>query len=102
MATKSRKSGRSSKKRRTWRTPRNTVPRKAAKKTKKAKRKKGRRTVLYSSKGKKLYAKRDKAGKFKDIQSYQRAHSMDIKRDSKDELAYARSHPGVAPPPKAR
>ncbi len=53
-------------------------------KKKKAKRKKGRRTVLYSSKGKKLYAVRDAGGKFKDIQSYQRAHSMDIKRDSSD------------------
>lgn len=62
---------------------------KVAKKAKKAKKKKGRRTVLYSSKGKKLYAVRDKGGKFKDIQSYQRAHSMDIKRDAKDETAAA-------------
>jgi hypothetical protein len=53
-------------------------------KKKKAKRKKGRRTVLYSSKGKKLYAVRDKSGKFKDIQSYQRAHSMDMKREASD------------------
>jgi len=53
-------------------------------KKKKAKKKKSRRTVLYSSKGKKLYAVRDADGKFKDIQSYQRAHSMDIKRDSAD------------------
>jgi hypothetical protein len=59
---------------------------KTAKKAKKAKRKKGRRTVLYSSKGKKLYAVRDKGGKFKDIQSYQRAHSMDMKRKSQAEL----------------
>lgn len=62
---------------------------KVAKKAKKAKAKKGRRTVLYSSKGKKLYAVRDKGGKFKDIQSYQRAHSMDIKRDAKDEAEAA-------------
>lgn len=68
---------------------------KVAKKTKKAKRKKGRRTVLYSSKGKKLYAVRDKGGKFKDIQSYQRAHSMDMKRDSKDEAASSGN--GAAP-----
>jgi hypothetical protein len=54
---------------------------KAAKKTGK---KKGRRTVLYSSKGKKLYAVRDAEGQFKDIQSYQRAHSQDIKRNSAD------------------
>jgi hypothetical protein len=62
---------------------------KPAKKAKKAKRKKGRRTVLYSSKGKKLYAVRDKGGKFKDIQSYQRAHSMDMKRTSAEEAATA-------------
>lgn len=54
---------------------------KAAKKTAK----KARRTVMYSSKGKKLYAKRDAGGKFKDIQSYARAHAMDMKKKSKDE-----------------
>jgi len=48
-----------------------------------------RRTVLYSSKGKKLYAVRDKSGKFKDIQQYSRAHAMDIKRKSKAEKAVA-------------
>ena len=48
---------------------------------------KARRTVMYSAKGKKLYAVRDKAGKFKDIQQYSRAHAMDIKRTSKDEAA---------------
>ncbi|MGQ0628523.1 MAG: hypothetical protein ACT4PL_10545 [Phycisphaerales bacterium] len=50
--------------------------------TKKKAKKKARRTVLYSSKGKKLYAKRDAGGKFKDIQSYAKAHAMDIKRDA--------------------
>ena len=44
-----------------------------------------KRTVLYSGKGKKLYAVRDKSGKFKDIQQYSRAHAMDIKRKSKAE-----------------
>jgi hypothetical protein len=44
--------------------------------------KKARRTVLYSSKGKKHYAARRGDGSFKDIQSYQRAHSMDIARSS--------------------
>ena len=74
---------------------------KTAKKAKTAKRKKGRRTVLYSSKGKKLYAVRDKTGKFKDIQSYQRAHSMDIKRKSKDEIAAAEANvAAVADAPK--
>lgn len=53
---------------------------------KKAK-KKARRTVMYSSKGKKLYAKRDASGKFKDIQQYSRAHAMDIKRSSNAEEA---------------
>ena len=72
---------------------------KVAKKAKKAKSKKGRRTVLYSSKGKKLYAVRDKGGKFKDIQSYQRAHSMDITHDSKDETAAAPASAPDAPKP---
>ncbi len=57
----------------------------AKKKKKKANRKKGRRTTMYSSKGKKLYAVRDKSGKFKDIQTYKRAHTMDMKRKAKDE-----------------
>jgi len=44
-----------------------------------------KRTTHRSSKGKKLYAVRDKAGKFKDIQTYKRAHSQDLKRKSKAE-----------------
>jgi hypothetical protein len=47
---------------------------------------KSRRTVLYSSKGKKLYAVRDASGKFKDIQQYSRAHAMDMRRKSKVEV----------------
>lgn len=43
------------------------------------------RTTHRSKSGKKLYAKRDKKGKFKDIQSYKRAHGADIKRKSKEE-----------------
>jgi hypothetical protein len=50
--------------------------------TRKKARKKARRTVMYSSGGKKLYAVRDKTGKFKDIQLYARAHRMDIQRGS--------------------
>jgi hypothetical protein len=46
-----------------------------------------KRTVLYSKAGKKLYAVRDKAGHFTDIQSYQRAQSQDMRRTSKAELA---------------
>ena len=44
-----------------------------------------KRTTHRSSKGTKLYAKRDKAGKFTDIQTYKRAHSQDIKRSAKKE-----------------
>jgi hypothetical protein len=70
---------------------------KAAKKVaKKASKKKARRTVMYSSKGKKLYAKRDAGGKFKDIQSYARAHAMDIKRSAAAEDAPAA--PAPTPP----
>ena len=43
------------------------------------------RTTHRSSTGTKLYAVRDKDGKFKDIQTYKRAHGADIKRKSKTE-----------------
>ncbi|MEI6613482.1 MAG: hypothetical protein WCL37_01165 [Chrysiogenales bacterium] len=48
-----------------------------------------KRTTMRSSKGTKLYAVRDSDGRFKDIQSYKKAHSMDIKRKSKAEIAKA-------------
>lgn len=60
---------------------------------KKAKRGKARRTVMYSSAGKKLYAKRDASGKFKDIQSYQRAHAADLSRTSAAEAAAKAAKP---------
>ena len=44
-----------------------------------------RRTTHRSRSGKKLYAVRDSKGRFKDIQTYKRAHSQDIKRKSKKE-----------------
>jgi hypothetical protein len=44
-----------------------------------------KRTTHRSRAGKKLYAVRDKKGQFKDIQTYERAHSQDIKRKSKKE-----------------
>lgn len=44
-----------------------------------------KRTTHRSSTGKKLYAVRDSKGRFKDIQSYKKAHSMDIKRKAKKE-----------------
>ena len=48
-----------------------------------------KRTTHRSSKGTKLYAVRRKDGRFKDIQTYKRAHGMDIKRKSKVETAKA-------------
>jgi hypothetical protein len=44
-----------------------------------------KRTTHRSSTGKKLYAVRDKKGKFKDVQTYKRAHGSDVKRKSKKE-----------------
>jgi hypothetical protein len=49
-----------------------------------------KRTTLRSSKGTKLYAVRDAKGRFKDIQTYKRAHGQDIKRGSKAERAKAK------------
>ncbi len=44
-----------------------------------------KRTTHRSSSGTKLYAVRDKKGRFVDIQTYKRAHSMDMKRKSNSE-----------------
>jgi uncharacterized protein YjhX (UPF0386 family) len=46
---------------------------------------KARRTTHRSSKGKKLYAVRDASGRFKDIQTYERAHRADLAATSKAE-----------------
>ena len=46
-----------------------------------------KRTTHRSTGGKKLYAERDKSGKFEDVQSYKRAHGSDVKRVSKAETA---------------
>jgi len=46
-----------------------------------------KRTTHRSVAGKKLYAVRDSKGRFKDIQTYERAHGADIKRTSKAEAA---------------
>jgi hypothetical protein len=48
---------------------------------------KARRTTHRSTAGKKLYAVRDAEGRFKDIQTYERAHRADLAAKSKDELA---------------
>jgi hypothetical protein len=44
------------------------------------------RTTHRSKSGTKLYAVRDSKGRFKDIQTYKRAHGQDVKRKSKQEL----------------
>jgi hypothetical protein len=49
-----------------------------------------RRTTHRSTAGKKLYAVRDASGKFKDIQTYERAHRADLAHKSKAELAARR------------
>ena len=51
---------------------------------------KARRTTHRSSAGKKLYAVRDRSGRFKDIQTYERAHRADLAHKSKAELAAAK------------
>lgn len=48
-----------------------------------------KRTTHRSSKGTKLYAVRDASGKFKDIQTYKRAHAADMRTQSKTEKAKA-------------
>jgi hypothetical protein len=40
------------------------------------------RTTHRSTAGKKLYAVRDASGRFKDIQTYERAHRQDLKSKS--------------------
>lgn len=50
-----------------------------------AKKKATRRTVLRSSKGKKLYAVRNADGTFKDIQDYARASRADQAKSTKTE-----------------
>ena len=51
---------------------------------------KARRTTHRSRAGKKLYAVRDAKGRFKDIQTYERAHRADLARTSKGEAAKKR------------
>jgi len=44
-----------------------------------------KRTTHRSASGKKLYAVRDAKGRFKDIQTYERAHRQDLKKKSRKE-----------------
>ncbi|MGE5242203.1 MAG: hypothetical protein ACM3NI_11205 [Bacteroidota bacterium] len=46
---------------------------------------KAKRTTHRSSKGTKLYAVRDSHSRFKDIQTYKRAHAADMRRKSAEE-----------------
>jgi hypothetical protein len=48
-----------------------------------------KRDVLRSKAGKKLYAVRDEEGQFADIQSYQKAHSSDLRKKSAAEVTSA-------------
>ena len=50
------------------------------------------RTTHRSSAGKKLYAVRDASGRFKDIQTYERAHRADLKKKSKGEAKADKKH----------
>ncbi len=47
---------------------------------------KARRTTHRSKAGKKLYAVRDNKGRFKDIQTYERAHRADLAQTSVAEV----------------
>lgn len=46
-----------------------------------------KRTTHRSASGKKLYAVRDAKGRFKDIQTYERAHRADLRRRTRREPA---------------
>jgi len=50
-----------------------------------------RRTTHRSKTGKKLYAVRDAKGRFKDIQTYERAHRADLAHRTRSEKARARA-----------
>jgi DNA-binding protein HU-beta len=45
-----------------------------------------RRTTHRSKSGRKLYAVRDARGRFKDIQTYERAHRADLAHTAKGEI----------------
>jgi hypothetical protein len=50
-----------------------------------------KRTTHRSRTGKKLYAVRDAKGRFMDIQTYEQAHRMDLKKKSRAEAAKAKT-----------
>ena len=61
-----------------------------------------KRTTMRSSKGTKLYAVRKADGSFKDIQTYKRAHTMDMRRKSKAEIAAAAKKAPAKKPTKKK
>jgi hypothetical protein len=61
---------------------------------------KARRTTHRSRAGKKLYAVRDKSGRFKDIQTYERSHRADLAKKSKAEIAAAKKKAAKKKPVK--
>jgi len=63
---------------------------------------KARRTTHRSTAGKKLYAVRDAAGKFEDIQTYERSHRADLAAKSKAEVAKDAKKKGTAKKKAAR
>jgi len=52
---------------------------------------KARRTTHRSTAGKKLYAVRDAKGRFKDIQTYERAHRADLAHKTTAEKAASKA-----------
>jgi len=50
-----------------------------------------KRTTHRSRTGKKLYAVRDAKGRFVDVQTFERAHRMDLKKKSRAETGKAKA-----------
>jgi hypothetical protein len=63
---------------------------------------KARRTTHRSSTGRKLYAVRDANGRFKDIQTYERAHRADLAKTSRAEAGTKKTAKKTAAKKKAR
>lgn len=57
---------------------------------------KRKRTTHRSGTGTKLYAVRDKSGKFKDIQTYKRAHAADLRSTAASEVPKRKAKKKVA------
>ncbi len=61
-----------------------------------------KRTTHRSTAGKKLYAVRDAKGRFTDIQTYERAHRADLKRNAKAETSAKATKANAASKTKAK